>query len=150
MENESPLYLKNFLTFRFARVQAKLNAQGARLLKEVAGLSLAQWRIIAILGSDGETTSSELSRNAQIDKGLLSRKLKQLIAQKIVMSTPHKTDGRVLLLSLTDKGQKIFTDTLPHMQERQEKLRGLFSEQELSDINNAITKLEASLDAEAG
>lgn len=150
MTSTNTLPLNTFLTYRMARVQAKLNAQGARLLREVAGLSLAQWRIIVILGSEGETTSSSLSRNAQIDKGLLSRKLKLLIEDGIVQSTPDQKDRRIQRLKLTAQGQRVYADTLPHMQQRQEKLRALYSEAELAALFDALQTLEAALDAELG
>lgn len=149
MSSKTPLHLNNYLTFRLARVQAKLNAQGARLLKQVSGLSLAQWRIIAILGTDGETTSSELSRNAEFDKGLLSRKLKTLTDVGLVKSTPHPTDRRVQILSLTPRGHDIFEETLPHTRARQERLRSLLSSAELDALYSALDKLEAALESEA-
>lgn len=138
--------LGGLLTFRMARVQAKLNAQGSRILRDVSGLSLAQWQIIMILGATGETTPSEVSRNAQFDKGLLSRKLKMLIEDGLVKSTPHPSDRRQQILALTPDGQRVFDETLPHMQERQERLRGLFEEDEITALYAALDKLEDALE----
>lgn len=149
MTDKAPLPLTNFLTYRMARVQAKLNAQGARLLKEVADLSLAQWRILAVLGMEGGTTSAQLSRGAQIDKGLLSRKLKTLIDAGLVASTPHATDRRVQNLALTEAGQAKYEATLPHTRARQEKLRGLMRPDELALFYAALERIEAALDREA-
>jgi DNA-binding MarR family transcriptional regulator len=144
--SENGFDLSSLLTFRMARVQAKLNAQGSRILREVSGLSLAQWRILLILGADGETTPSEVSRNAQFDKGLLSRKLKLLIEDGLVKTRPHPTDRRQQILSLTPAGQKMFQETLPHMTARQERLRGLFEEEELSVLYDVFDKIEDALE----
>ena len=132
-----------------ARVQAKLNAQGARLLKEVAGLSLTQWRIIAMLGTHGEMTSSSLSREAQIDKGLLSRKLRSLVDEGLVLSTPHATDRRVQQLTLTPAGKAVFEATLPHTRARQDRLRNALTPNELEVLYQALDKIEAAVEAEA-
>jgi DNA-binding MarR family transcriptional regulator len=139
--------LNSYLTFRLSRVQAKLNAHGARFLKKVAGLTLAQWRIIVLLSLEGETTSSALSRLAGIDKGLLSRKLKTLVDQGLVRTLPHSDDGRVLMLSLTDAGKRVFEKTLPHSLARQEWLRSQLDAQELQVFYQALDKLEAAVDA---
>lgn len=149
MVEKGLLPLTSFLTYRIARVQAKLNAQGTRLLKDVADVSLAQWRILAVLGFSGKATSAQLSRDAQIDKGLLSRKLKTLIDGGLVASTPHPTDRRVQNLALTEAGQAKYEATLPHTRARQGRLMGLMSASELEVFFDVLERIEAALDKEA-
>ncbi len=144
------LQLANFLTYRMARVQAKLNAQGARLLREVAGLTLTQWRIIFLVARADDTRSSEITRAFEIDKGLLSRNLKTLIADGLIKSRTDETDHRAHNLTLTDEGRRLFEETLPHMQKRQAGLRTALTEQELTTFQTALNKLESALDTEPG
>ena len=97
--------LQQFLTYRFSRLQAKLNAQAARMLKDLAGITVTQWRIIALVGSTGQATSAELVRISTIDKGLFSRNLKGLIRDGFVNAEMDKGDQRAQILSLSPRSR---------------------------------------------
>lgn len=140
------LQLTQFLTYRLARAQARLNAQARRILKEVAGLSLSQWRILSLIGHQGEATSSELAKMFDIDKGLFSRNLKTLVRDGHVVSASDERDSRVGRLSLTGSGRDLFDRTLPVMRQRQEALRSGLTEDELTTLYAALEKLEAAAD----
>ncbi len=138
--------LQQFLTYRFSRLQAKLNAQGARMLAELAGITVTQWRIIALVGSHGRATSAELTRLGAIDKGLFSRNLKKLIAGGVIQTVVDKGDNRALQLSLSRRGQAIYDRVLPHMRERQFELKSGLSKQEEDVLFRALEKIEAAID----
>lgn len=136
------LPLHQFLTYRLSRVQAKLNAQAGALLKRHAGLTLSQWRILALVGSAGQTRLSDLARGAALDKGMLSRNLKNMIAEGLVLARQDDVDQRVQHLSLSPAGRDLFERTLPRMQMRQKHLRESLTSAELASLNAALDKLE--------
>ena len=134
--------LQRNLTYRIARVQAKLNAQGARLLKERAGLSLTQWRIMKLIRSDGQATASALARKSTFDPGLFSRRLKTLIAQGYVRATTDERDSRIQHLNLTPLGHQVYEKAWPYMRARREWLRGLLTGAEQKALFSALDKLD--------
>lgn len=136
--------LSRFLTYRLARVHMKLSMEAARLLEKEAGLSLVQWRVLALIGYAGETTSSEVVRASAMDKGLVSRKVKTLIAEGLVLSRIDGRDSRVQHLRLTARGRTVFEATLPKMRARQRRLRARLSPEELAHFFSALEKLEAA------
>ena len=136
--------LQRFLTYRLSRVQAKLNAQAQALLQRYAGLTLAKWRILALVGAAGQTRLSELARVAALDKGLLSRNLKALIQDGLVATKGDDVDLRVQHLSLTKKGRRLFERTLPKMQQRQRRLNDALEPQEREALRSALDKLEVA------
>ncbi len=138
--------LHQFLTYRLSRVQAKLNAQANALLQQYAGLTLSRWRILALVGAAGQTRLSELSRIAALDKGLLSRNLKVMIAEGFISAKQDDYDHRVQHLSLTPKGIALFDHTLPKMRARQAKLRETLDPDELRAVYSALDKLELAAD----
>ena len=140
MLDDLPLY--QYLTFRLSRVQAKLNAQGARVLMDAAGLTLAQWRVVALVGMAGTTRHSDLAREAALDKGLLSRNVKTLVEQGVVISTPDEFDHRVQHLSLSPKGQEVFERALPVTRRRQNWLRQGLTPEEIETFRRVLDKLE--------
>ncbi len=136
--------LHQYLTYRLSRVQAKLNVQGARLLRDTVGLTLSQWRIVALIGAAGRTRLSTIAREAALDKGLLSRNLKNLIELGIVTSRQDEDDHRVQHLSLSPRGQEIFERALPVTRKRQEWLRKDLSEEEIRIFRRVLDKLECA------
>lgn len=140
------LPLHQFLTYRLSRVQAKLNAQASAMLRAHAGLTLSQWRILALVGAAGQTRLSDLSRVAALDKGLLSRNLKVLVGGGLVISEQDDIDHRVQHLSLSKRGKALFERTLPRMRKRQRRLRSALTAKELDVLYAALDKLEVAAD----
>ncbi|GAA4222242.1 winged helix-turn-helix transcriptional regulator [Sagittula sp. NFXS13] len=133
---------RHFLTFRLARVQAKLNAQSSRILKEHCGLTLTQWRLMSLIGVAGRTTAAHLSREVAMDKGLISRNIKTMVADGHVRITVDPSDHRAQHLELTEAGQSVFQSTAPRMRARQDALRALLNAEEEAALNRSLEKLE--------
>lgn len=70
--------------------------------------SLAEARVLLEIDKSGRCTAADLTNLLQIDPGYLSRILARFIKEEMVVKTRSATDGRVQVLSLTDKGREIF------------------------------------------
>ena len=138
------LPLRRFLTYRLNRLQARLNAQASRYLAEHGGITLSEWRAIALVGNFGQTTLTEISRESQIDKGLLSRTLKTLIERGLVEGRQDDHDNRVQRLRLTAEGAGLHSRMLPRMRARQRFLQGTLTSAEFEALLSAIDKLDAA------
>ncbi|MEM8979973.1 MAG: MarR family winged helix-turn-helix transcriptional regulator [Pseudomonadota bacterium] len=138
--------LRAYLTFRISKVHAKLNAQATRILRDASGITLSQWRVIALIGPHGTTRSADLIKEAALDKGLLSRNIKTLVEDGIVATKTDPADKRVQILSLTEAGQTIFEKTLPVTQARQANLRADLTPDEVETFHRVLDKLEEAAD----
>ena len=103
-----------------------------------------QWRVIALVGSAGQTRFSSLVKESVLDKGFLSRNLKTLIEQGFILSEPDQNDQRAQNLRLSPKGQDAFEHALPITQKRQEWLRKDITEDELAVFRRVLDKLETA------
>lgn len=144
LADDSPL--QEFLTYRLARLQSKLNMQASRILRRNAGITLTHWRILMQVGNLGRTTAAALSRNSSMDKGLISRNLKFLLGQDLVRSTPDRRDTRLHHLELTDAGKDMYARLLPIMEQRQMSLQSQLDREEMEHLISAIAKLERAAD----
>jgi DNA-binding MarR family transcriptional regulator/GNAT superfamily N-acetyltransferase len=72
--------------------------------------SLTEARVIYELAHHEPTTATQLAEELGLDPGYLSRLLRAFQQRRLVAKRPSPTDGRQLLLSLTDKGQETFAD----------------------------------------
>lgn len=137
--------LKSVLTFRMSQLQNNINAHASSLLKAHTDLSLSEWRIISTIHMWEETTPAKLARETQMDKGQLSRKLKNLISKQYVGSTSNDSDGRQQILSLCPKGKAVYKQLLPIMRQRQDDLIENISSEDLAIFNQVLDQLSANV-----
>ena len=107
------LVLEEFLPYRLA-VLASLVSQGfARLYSERFGLSIPEWRVIAMLGQHGTLTSKEIGERTHMHKTMVSRAVTDLDGHGLVSRLPNRADKREVFLSLTGTGRRIYTEIVP-------------------------------------
>jgi len=70
--------------------------------------NLSEARLIYELHKAGTIQASQVMEEMHIDKSYLSRMLNRLEKDKVVVRKPSREDGRAMLLSLTEKGQREF------------------------------------------
>lgn len=140
---DAPLDVKQFLTCQMARVQAKLNAQAAAILKRHSKLSLVQWRVMTLLASGGDNLTS-ICRLSGMDKGQVSRKLTQLVSQGLVLTRLDEADHRSQKLSLSEKGEELHGRILPIMRARQAHLASDMSDDEQAMLRELLLRLEVA------
>mgnify|MGYP002635107048 FL=1 len=136
--------LSSFLTYRIARLHQKLNTQATKILGDTVRVTLNQWRMIAFVGGGEKVTASELVRYTGMDKGLVSRNLKALIEGGLIVSTEHRKDSRVHVLSLTPKGKEVFSIALPKMRQRQANLQSKLSADDVANLRRMLAILETA------
>lgn len=134
----------SFVTFRLARLQSSLNAQGTALLKSKSGLSLVEWRLIQTLRMHGYASLTEIAGVVQMDKGQLSRKIKAMVGKGLLKAETDKHDHRVQHLTLTRKAEQLSAQMMPFMEDRQQRLLADVSTEELEVFYGVIDKIEAA------
>ena len=124
-------------------------AHGRRVLREQCGLSVVQWRIIALVaGSSGAVTSANLTNAIEMDPGQFSRNLKALIDSGLIESKIDKTDNRQQVLTLSRLGKARFNKVEPIMKKRRESLMRGISVADREAFFRAIDQLENNLKTE--
>ena len=74
-----------------------------------SSLSLAEGRVVYELGSRTTATAAELAGELDLDQGYLSRILRSFDDRDLIRRQPSTVDGRQVILSLTERGQALFT-----------------------------------------
>lgn len=133
-----------FITFQIARMHNALNAQAADLLSKVAGLTLGQWRILALVAGGHADTARGLTVAAGLDPGFVSRTLSSMEKAGLVQTSRAKQDRRRLEVRVSKKGRKIFDETLPHVYKRQQHLLDALDEDERVQARSIFAKLEGA------
>lgn len=140
--------LSERVTYRLSRLQAKLNAQARRLLKDVADLTLTEWRVLVMINETDGVTMAEIGRRTQFDKGQLSRCIKGMVQKKLLTVLSDEADMRLRGLRITDEGRRRFALAWPAMRRRQDILTGSMSAEARAALWAAMDHLEAASDIE--
>jgi DNA-binding MarR family transcriptional regulator len=134
--------IRDLLSFKLHRV-ANLLSRGAELrYRREFGVSLWEWRTIALLGRSDEAMSlGELAKEAGIDKSQMSRVVAGLAKRRIVLREAHPGDGRGVRLTLTRLGRRIYGGLIRAAAERDAAFRDCLSERENQVFDRALAKL---------
>ena len=134
--------IRELLSYRLHQV-ANLLSRGAELrYRREFGVSLWEWRTVALLGGAGEPQSlNELARAAGMDKGQMSRVVSGLTGRKIIFRKTDAHDARGIRLSLTASGKKLYQKLIGAAAERNSAFLGCLSAKERQCLEQAMTKL---------
>lgn len=134
----------SFVTYRLAKLQSRLNAQGTAILKDKAGLSLVEWRVIQVIRMFDNPSLSQIADHVQMDKGQLSRKIKGMIAKGLLHSQRDEGDKRIQKLALSEKANEMNQLLMPIMEMRQNHLLANVTSDELALFYDVIEKIETA------
>ena len=136
--------IRELLSYRL-HVVANLLSRGAELrYRREFGVSLWEWRTVALLGGSGEALSlNALARAAGIDKSQMSRVVAGLTRRKFVLRAADAADGRGVRLTLSAAGRKLYAGLIRAAAERNDAFLGCLSARERAAFDGALEKLAA-------
>ncbi len=134
--------IRELLSYRLHQV-ANLLSRGAEMrYRREFGVSLWEWRTVALLGgAAGPQSLNDLARAAGMDKSQMSRVVSGLNRRKLVFRETDADDARGIRLSLTPPGKKLYQRLIRAAAERNSALLGCLSARERDCLEQAMRKL---------
>jgi DNA-binding MarR family transcriptional regulator len=111
--NAAEFSLEAFLPYRLSVLANRLSRAFARRYQDEFGISIAEWRVIAVLGSFAPLSSNEIGDKTEMDKAKVSRAVAALLQGGLIARAPHPTDQRLIQLTLSKAGRKIYEAIIP-------------------------------------
>src|SRR5271157_3647896 len=102
--SDAAFHLEDFLPYRLSVAANRVSRLFARRYAEAYGLSIPEWRVLAMVGRFGTLSPSAVGEWTAMDKVKVSRAAASLAARGLLKQTPDPHDGRGRLLRLTRKG----------------------------------------------
>ena len=114
-----------------------------RDMLKVSGITEQQWRVLRVLSESGAQDLTQISLKASLLMPSLSRIIKKLREEGLIVSQTNDEDRRRQIVSIGTKGQKIIDDNLPQAMKIAEELQqhlGLERHEQLLDLLETLEK----------
>ena len=133
--------LADFLPYRLSVASNAVSARIAELYRSRFGLTIGEWRIMAVLGEGSALTQRELVGATLMDKVAVNRACRVLEDRALVVRTPNPEDGRSHRLDLTREGHSIYDEVMPLAREIERQLLAGFTQEEYETMHGLLTRL---------
>lgn len=106
------LPLSEFLPYLLNQIANRMNTDLRAQIRRM-GLSVPQWRVLAVLQAGYGNRIGDLSRHTIIEQSTLSRVIDQMVRDGLVERQSPAHDNRVVEVHMTGHGQAVFQQVLP-------------------------------------
>lgn len=139
---KTPLKLEAFLPYRLAVISRAVSQTIAEVYEDRFDLTIPEWRVMALLGRFQPISSNEIVKRGAMDKAKVSRAVARLDRKGMIIKETDPNDNRLLLLNLSDEGEKLFRQIVPLAREWEKELLQGFSEEEIAIFHQYLTRIE--------
>lgn len=144
------LDLEHFLPYRLSALSNRVSGAIARMYSERFGLSVTEWRVIAVLGRYPGLSASEVAQRTAMDKVAVSRAVARLLESGRLQRDTDGDDRRRSVLKLSRAGYRVFDQVAPMAIAFEKRLLDGISAEERALLFRLLDRLdELELQAEA-
>ena len=142
-ENSKPMsVLIADLTFRLLSYCQKKEALFAKRFD----ISVASFRCMRHLHEHQEATVKQLAENMDLSSSRLTRIIDELVKSGFVLRTEHRSDRRIFIISLTQKGKELAEDLYNNFNRLHEEIFSSITVSKQKTIVNSIEQILDSLE----
>lgn len=104
------LFGEDHLPQRLLLLAKMIERVASKQLQVEFGMSLAQWRVLAFVCSDGPATASYIGSSGEIDQAEISRAVKGLLEAGLVSREFAIGSRKTMIISPTRRGENLFDE----------------------------------------
>ena len=147
MKDPATLDLDNYLPYLVNRVGTIIADQWGGEQLAPYRLSIAMWRVMAVLASKGGQRQIDLADLTSIEVSTLSRLVTRLVRMGIVSRTRSASSTREVVVKLTAKGKAQVARLAPLAREYEAAAIGGVRPDELATVKSALRRMYANMKA---
>ncbi len=145
-----PLALERFVPYRLSVLTNTVSRTIAEEYGARFGLTIAEWRILAVLGRFAPLTAKGVVGRTAMDKVRVSRAVARLLDRGLIVRATDPADRRRANLRLSHKGRRIYEQIVPLARRREAALLDCLSPAERAQLDALLAKLQARAEGMAG
>ena len=136
------LRLDSYLPYRLSVASNAVSRLIARAYEDRFGLTIPQWRLIAVLAEEGPLTQQAIGARTVMDKVSVSRATQSLVKRRLVQRAPHGADGRSHHVTLSKAGERLYSEISPVALEYEARLLRHFDPAAIESLKQFLLQLE--------
>jgi DNA-binding MarR family transcriptional regulator len=141
-----PLDLETFLPYRLSVLSNRISTAIARVYADRFGLSIPEWRAIAVLGRFGPLSANGVAGRTYMDKVRVSRAVSRLLERRLIERATDAADRRRSILRLSPDGAAILAAVAPLALDIESRLISALSAEDRTDLDRILKLLDRSAD----
>jgi DNA-binding MarR family transcriptional regulator len=110
---DKELILEDFLPYRLSILSNTVSTRIAQAYEKRFGLSIPEWRVIAILGRFPGLSAVEVAERTLMDKVAVSRAVTKLVKSGRIDREFADADRRRSILNLSEEGRRVHNEVAP-------------------------------------
>ncbi|MEQ1811278.1 MAG: MarR family winged helix-turn-helix transcriptional regulator [Terricaulis sp.] len=135
------LVLEDFLPYRLSILSNRVSRAIAARYADTFGLTIPEWRVIAVLGRRPGLTAKEVAEATEMDKVAVSRAVAKLVESKRVAARADRDDARRQILSLTAQGESVHARIAPIALASEQRLLAALDARERAQLDALVDRL---------
>ncbi len=136
------LDLERFLPYRLSVLSNRISADIAKLYDTRHGLSIPEWRVIAVLAKRPGLSATEVAQRTAMDKVAVSRAVSSLLDDGRIQRDTDGDDRRKSVLRLSEAGRAVYDDVAPKALAYEQKLLGTLKPEERQALDRLLARME--------
>jgi len=135
------LILEDFLPYRLSITSNTVSTNIARVYEKRFGVSIPEWRVIAVLGRFPGLSAVEIADRTLMDKVAVSRAVTKLIKNGRIDREFADADRRRSILNLSEEGKKVHNEIAPLALKFEQQLVQDISGDDYDKFNSVLEQL---------
>lgn len=127
--------------YRLAMLSRMWTSSSERIYEQQFGVTLSEWRIIAIVGGEQPINAGAIADRGLLEKSHISRLVARLVERGILNAEVDEFDGRKSWLRLTEAGRSIFDSIAVLSLQRDEMFLAPLTKRERNALDAILNKL---------
>ena len=141
MAKRPRLHLEKFLPYRLSVLSNTVSSAIAAAYFMNFGLSIPEWRVMAVLAANPGLSAAEVTARTAMDKVAVSRAVAALQATGRLHRTTAPSDRRRTHLELTRSGMRVYDQVVPMALEYERNLVAPLTPRDLATLDRLVRVL---------
>ena len=137
-----PLRLDAFIPFRLSVTSNLVSETIASTYQALFGLTIPEWRLIAVIAENEGVTQQQVGRRTRMDKVTVSRATIALVERGLIERRPHASDRRSQSLHLTKNGRDLYAAVAPKALELERRIFADFDPKDVAAFGEMLLRVQ--------
>ncbi|WP_293872636.1 MULTISPECIES: MarR family winged helix-turn-helix transcriptional regulator [unclassified Sphingomonas] len=137
------LALDDFIPYRLSVTSNLVSDSIARTYESLFGLTIPEWRLVAVIAETGGVTQQAIGAKTLMDKVTVSRAAIALVDRGLLARQANPEDRRSHLLELTDAGRDLYAAVAPKALDLESRIFAAFEPAEVAQFIDMLRRIEA-------